>query len=153
MRVFLAGIMQGSHLGSALHNQSYRERIKELLVAHLPHCEIYDPLADHTNSLEYDDQLGRTVFFRHAHLCREVNVVLAFVPQASMGTAIEMWEAHQAGRIVITISPMKHNWAVRFLSHAVYTDLEEFEEAVTSGEFARRLAEIRDRNFPAGSGT
>ena len=63
-------------------------------------------------------------------MCREIDVLLAFVPEASMGTAIEMWEAHQHGAAVITISPLKHNWAVKFLSHALYADLPEFEAAL-----------------------
>ena len=130
MRFFLAGIMQGSHLAATLHNQDYRGRVKQLIEAHFPAAEIYDPLADHSDSLNYDDQRGRTVFFHHNRLCREVDVVLAFVPEASMGTAIEMWEAHQHGRAVITISPMKHNWAVKFLSHEVYGDLDQFELAL-----------------------
>ena len=62
--------------------------------------------------------------------------MLAFVPEASMGTAIEMWEAHQHGRAVITISPMKHNWAVKFLSHELYADLDEFETAIRNGRMA-----------------
>ncbi len=137
MRFFLAGIMQGSHVGSVLHNQSYRARIQQLLKAHFPLAEIYDPLADHAGSLEYDDQTGRDVFFHHNRLCGTVDVVLAFVPEASMGTAIEMWEAHRHGRLVITISPLKHNWAVKFLSHAVFADLEEFEAALRGGDVAR----------------
>lgn len=137
MRFFLAGIMQGSHVGSVLHNQSYRARIQQLLKAHFPLAEIYDPLADHAGSLEYDDQTGRDVFFHHNRLCGTVDVVLAFVPEASMGTAIEMWEAHRHGRLVITISPLKHNWAVKFLSHAVFADLEEFEAAFRGGDVAR----------------
>lgn len=145
MRFFLAGIMQGSHLGSVIHHQGYRDRIKELLKEHLPQAECYDPHDDHRNSLEYDDQLGRTVFFHHNQLCRQVDVVLAFVPQASMGTAIEMWEAYQAGRIVVTVSPLEHNWAVKFLSHVLYADLEQFETALTSGQFAQQLAELQDR--------
>ncbi len=60
-------------------------------------------------------------------------VLLAVVPQASMGTAIEMWEAHQQGRVVITISPLAHNWVVRFLSDVVYPTYEEFEAAVVEG--------------------
>lgn len=141
MRFFLAGIMQGSHLGTALHNQNYRARLKELLAAYFSEAEIYDPLADHANSLDYDDDLGRRVFLHHNQLCREVDVVLAFVPEASMGTAIEMWEAYCAGRTVVTISPLKHNWAVKFLSHALYADVEEFEEDLKSGRLARRLEE------------
>ena len=36
MQFFLAGIMQGSHLGEVLHHQGYRERLKQLLAAHFP---------------------------------------------------------------------------------------------------------------------
>lgn len=143
MRIFLAGIMQGSHLGTVLHNQDYRGRIKRLLVDHIAGANVYDPLADHQNSLNYDDELGRRVFMHHNRLCAEVDVLLAFVPEASMGTAIEMWQAHQHGRVVIAVSPLKHNWTVKFLSHQLYADFEELEAAVTSGEFARRVAEIR----------
>ena len=59
MRVFLAGIMQGSHLGAVLHHQGYRKRLRALLESHLPGAEVYDPLADHANSLKYDDEQGR----------------------------------------------------------------------------------------------
>ena len=145
MRFFLAGIMQGSHQVAALHNQDYRGRIRRLLEAHFPGSDVYDPLADHATSLDYDDQQGRSVFFHHNRLCREVDVVLAFVPEASMGTAVEMWEAYQNGRAVIAVSPMKHNWAVKFLSHQLYADLEELEQAVLSGQLAARLREILDR--------
>ena len=139
MRVFLAGIMQGSHAGPFLHEQDYRPRLLQLLTAHLPGAQVYDPLAEHGDSLNYDEQQGREVFFRHAAMCREVDLLLAFVPQASMGTAIEMWEAHAAGRTVVAISPLAHNWAVRFLSDAVYPDLESFERAVRGGQFAAWL--------------
>ncbi len=145
MRLFLAGIMQGSHLGSVLHNQSYRERIKRLIVEHLSDADLYDPMADHQNSLDYDDEKGRAVFFHHNELCREVDAVIACVPEASMGTAIEMWEAFQHGRAVIAISPLAHNWAVRFLSHAIYRDEEAFEAALRQGEVARCIAEVRSR--------
>lgn len=143
MRIFLAGIMQGSHLGTALHNQDYRGRIKDLLEAHLPGANVYDPLADHRNSLSYDEEQGRRVFMFHNRLCREVDVLLAVVPEASMGTAIEMWEAHEHGRIVMTVSPLRHNWAVKFLSHQLYADLEELEAALTSGRFSARVAEVQ----------
>ncbi len=142
MRFFLAGIMQGSHLAATIHNQDYRRHVKRLLAEHFPGSEVYDPLTDHADSLDYDDQRGRMVFFHHARLSAELDVVVAVVPEASMGTAIEMWEAHRNGKAVITISPMKHNWAVKFLSHALYADLEEFEVALVSGELAERLREI-----------
>ena len=134
--------MQGSHLGLALHGQDYRSWLKELLAEHFPHAEIYDPLADHGNSLAYDEDRGRQVFFYHNRLCAEVDALIAYVPEASMGSAIEMWEAYRHGRAVVTISPLQHNWAVRFLSHEIYADLDEFERALTDGRLARRLVEL-----------
>jgi hypothetical protein len=145
MKFFLAGIMQGSHVGAVLHNQDYRGRIKQLLATHLPGAEIYDPLADHATSLEYDDARARETFWYHNRMCRTVDVVLAFLPEASIGTAIEMFEAFEHGRIVVVVSPMQHNWAVKFLSHLLYGDLEEFERAVISGEFGRKLDELSRR--------
>jgi hypothetical protein len=129
-------------LGTALHNQDYRGHLKRLLALHLPDAEVYDPLADHSNSLSYDDELGRRVFMHHNELCSEVDVVLAFVPEASMGTAIEMWQAHRHGRRVVTISPLKHNWAVKFLSDIRYADVQEFEDALVSGSLLRQLGEL-----------
>jgi hypothetical protein len=73
-------------------------------------------------------------------MCREIDVLLAFVPEASMGTAIEMWEAHRHGAAVITISPLKHNWAVKFLSDALFADIPAFEAALRSGAVGRIVA-------------
>jgi hypothetical protein len=143
MRFFLAGIMQGSYAEALLHDQEYRTRIQHLLETHFPQAEVYDPRANHAESLGYDDVTGRSVFFRHNLMCREVDVLLAFVPEASMGTAIEMWEAYQHGAAVITVSPLKHNWAVKFLSHAVYTDMKELEAALERGDVARCIQSAR----------
>jgi hypothetical protein len=142
--------MQGSHLAAVLHNQDYRRRIKELLETCLPGASVYDPLADHQQSLDYDDTRGSEVFFHHNRLCGEVDVVVAFVPEASMGTAIEMWEAHEHGRgIVIAISPLSHNWAVRFCSHIIFLDIDAFERELSSGMLAveiDRLLEVKRRS-------
>ena len=57
-----------------------------------------------------------------------------------MGTAIEMWEAHEHGRgLVIAISPLSHNWAVKFCSHVVYEDLDRFEADLESGKLLARI--------------
>jgi len=143
MRFFLAGIMQGSRHDTELHQQGYRARLAELLSTHLPEADVYDPLAGHSESVAYNDEDGRRVFYGHNRLCREVDVVIAFVPEASMGTAIEMWEAHEHGcGAVLTISPLAHNWAVRFCSHAIYPDLEAFEDAVRSGDVLRTITHV-----------
>lgn len=144
MRFFLAGIMQGSHLGAVLHDQDYRTWLKARIAEAFPGSQIYDPLADHGQSLGYDDATGRSVFYHHNRMCREVDVVIAFVPEASMGTAIEMWEAHEHGRgVVLTISPLVHNWAIKYCSHAVFPDLQAFDDALQSGRVAQIIAERR----------
>lgn len=146
MRFFLAGIMQGSRQDTALHQQDYRARLDELIAKHVPDAEVYDPLAGHAESVAYNDEEGRRVFYGHNRLCREVDVVIAFVPEASMGTAIEMWEAHEHGRAaVLTISPLAHNWAVRFCSHAIYPDLEAFERAVRDGDVLQTVQSVLSR--------
>jgi len=142
MRIFLAGIMQGSHTEKLLHGQDYRKHLRRLLEDHIPEADVYDPLAEHNGSLGYDNRTGREVFLHHNRMCREVDVLLAFVPEASMGTAIEMWEAYQHGAAVVTISPLRVNWAVRFLSHVLYPDLEAFEAELVDGSLVRRIEEV-----------
>jgi hypothetical protein len=150
MKFFLAGIMQGSHHGAQLHKQDYRGRLRELLVAHVAGAEVYDPLANHRESLGYDESQGRQVFFHHNRMCGASDVVIAFVPEATMGTAIEMWEAFRHGQIVVTISPLALNWAVKFLSHLVYGDVATFEAELISGRFTQQLSGIREQLDSAG---
>lgn len=140
MRFFIAGIMQGSYAGERLHHQGYRDQLKQLLLNHYPDAAVYDPLSEHRDSLTYDDQRGREVFLQHNRMCGEVDVVIAFVPEASMGTAIEIWEAFRHGKVVIAITPLCHNWVIRFCSHAVFADLESFATALRSGELGRRIS-------------
>ncbi len=144
MRFFVAGIMQGSKATKGIHSQDYRREICALIRQHFPQADIYDPLAEHRNSLEYDAAFGKEVFLRHNRMCRQVDVLVAYVPEASMGTAIEMWEAYQHGAVVISISPLRTNWTIRFLSHAIYDDLQQFAAALRSGEVARLIADARN---------
>ncbi len=138
--------MQGSLREAALHSQTYRGRVAELVASAFPGADIYDPLAEHASSIDYDDATGRQVFFEHNCLCREVDVVVAFVPEASMGTAIEMWEAHRHGRVVIAISPLAHNWAIKFLSHAVYPDVEAFATCWPMASIQQTVRRIAERS-------
>jgi len=141
---FIAGIMQGSFHEMALHDQSYRVELAKRLGGHFPDCRVYDPLAHHANSVNYDDAQGRETFLTHNRMCgSEVDVLIAFVPEASMGTAIEMWEAWRNKAVVLTISPMQVNWTVRFLSHAVYPDLPAFFAALDSGEIAAIIDSLK----------
>jgi hypothetical protein len=139
MRIFLAGIMQGSHVAALVHDQMYRNTLRDLVQSHWPEAEVYDPFANHGNSIAYDRRRAGEVFMGHIEMCREFDLLVAYVPEASMGTAIEMWEAHQHGRTVVTITPLVHNWVVQLTSRAVYRDFDAFSHAVNSGEIDRLL--------------
>jgi hypothetical protein len=140
MRFFIAGIMQGSHVEAVLHGQDYREQLTTLLGRFYPDSDIYDPRLEHHQSLNYDDQQGRDVFMMHNRMCGEVDAVVAFLPEASMGTAIEMWEAFRHGRRVVTISPLERNWVVRYCSHLVLEDFSALEQALEDGTFQQVVA-------------
>ena len=60
------------------------------------------------------------------------DLLIAYVPTASMGAALEMYVAHQRGVPVVTISPLAENWVVRALSRRVFPDMESFMRAVQS---------------------
>ncbi len=140
-RVFIAGIMQGSRRANDITAQDYRQQIGAWLTTHVPSVEVVDPFELHPDSVGYSDDDARRTLIDLARLAGRVDAVVAFVPEASMGTALEMWEAYHQGRPVITISPLVHNWVIKGLSTRVLADLAEFRAFVESGEFERVLAE------------
>lgn len=144
MRFFIAGIMQGSYLEMTLHSQNYRNRIREELEKHIPHAEIYDPYDKHPNSSQYAPKTGKDIFLYHNRLCREMDVLIAFAPEATMGTAIEMWEAWQHGAFIACVSPMRKNWTVAFLSHVIYETLDELLQDIRSGVFLKMIEKHRE---------
>jgi hypothetical protein len=139
-RIFLAGIIQGSIQEDKIHQQDYRSEIKEVLRRHVPDAEAFCPIENHPESLGYTFEQGREVFNFLINRAAESDVVLAFVPEASMGTAVEMWETRKRGRLVLTISPMRKNWVVKYFSHRVFATIEEFERFARSGELADLIA-------------
>jgi NAD-dependent SIR2 family protein deacetylase len=136
MRIFICGIIQGSHRELAIHGQSYRARIKEMLARTCPRAEIYCPVDLHPDSLAYDDPRAFKVFHESVQEAKRSDILIAYLPSASMGSAIEMWEAKQAGVKIISITPLQHNWVVRYASDVILKDLDEFERSLESGALA-----------------
>src|SRR5512136_1023356 len=126
MRVFLAGVMQASLAGKGIVDQSYRNAIGDALLAKWPELDVIDPLVLHPNSVEYDDAAARETLFALVTLASSCDLVIAYVPQASMGTALEMNAAYEKGVPVIAISPLRENWVIRALSTRVFLDLDAF---------------------------
>jgi len=140
VKFFIAGIMQGSKVQNSIFGQDYRQEISGLIRSAFPEAEIYDPFAKNQDSITYSKGTGLATFLGHNKMCgTEVDVLIAFVPEASMGTAIEMWEAWKNHALVISISPMKHNWAIKFLSHIIYPDIPAFADAIRKGDVQKAV--------------
>jgi nucleoside 2-deoxyribosyltransferase len=139
MEIFLAGIIQGSGLGTSIHDQSYRQRIRAVLKEAFPEAVIYSPQEEHPNSVMYPDGKGKEVLFEIMERAKQTDLLVAYLPEASMGTAIEMWIAFIAGKKVVAITPMQNNWCVKYLSHRVCSSLADFERFVHSGELKSLL--------------
>jgi len=145
MRIFLSGIIQGSRQGKDIHTQDYRSVLKGVLHRHAPDADLVCPIDLHPRSVDYDEAQARETFDDMVRLAQEADVVVAYLPEASMGTAVEMWEAHKRGALVLTVTPMHENWTIKFLSTRVFPGLDAFESFITSGELSRLLVERSEK--------
>ncbi len=145
MNVFLAGIIQGSLVDAEITSQDWREPIKAALAEHAPQAEVYCHYSRHPNSITYElPEIRRTLADGVAR-SGECDLLVAYVPSASMGTAVEMYEAHRNGVPIVTISPLAANWVLRAYSDAILPDLAAFGEFVAAGELTR-LVETKGRS-------
>ncbi len=136
MKVFLAGIIQGSLAEAEIHRQDWRERIKAVLTRRLPQAEVYCHYTAHPQSIKYDLPAIQSTLAEGNRLSAQCDLLVAYVPEASMGTAIEMYEASRAGAVVLTVSPLKVNWVIRAYSDRIFADTDELDAFLASGELA-----------------
>jgi hypothetical protein len=127
MRVFLCGIIQGSHPDLAVHKQSYREDLRRLVEEYLPDAEVYCPVSLHPESPSYDDDMASKVLEESVEAAKASDLLIAYVPEASMGSAIELWEAKRAGVKVVSVTPLKDNWVIRYASDVILENLRDLE--------------------------
>ncbi len=139
MKIFICGIIQGSHLQACIHSQSYRERLRRILRSYFPQAEIYCPVSLHPNSIEYSDEEARLVFAESVKEATSSDLLIAYLPEASMGSAIEMWEAKKQGVKIVCITPMKLNWIVRITADYIFDTIEDFESFLRQS--SQRLAQ------------
>ena len=145
-RIFLAGIIQGSCLAQDIHSQDYRNRIKRVLKKSFPEALVYCPVENHPDSVVYEDRQASEIFLKHLDMVKQSHLLVVYLPEASMGSAIEMWEASRRGVPVVTITPMKTNWVVRLVSDVICPDLDQFEAMAESGALREKLG----TRFPKG---
>jgi len=145
MDVFLAGIIQGSLAEPAIHPQDWREPIREAIETHCEKANVYCHFEANPNSIDYDDRQMVETLAEGNRRAAASDVVVCWLPEASMGTAVEMHLAAEAGAVVLTISPMAANWVVRAYSDRIFADLGQFEQFLAGGELERLLAHKRSR--------
>jgi hypothetical protein len=144
-RVFIGGIMQGSRRENTIDAQDYRQLIGQCLRRHLLNVEVIDPFELHPNSVDYDTDEALHTLIALAQTAGLADAAVVFLPEASMGTALEMWEAYRGGKPIFAISPLIYNWVVRCLATRVFTGIEEFCAFVASGDFERSLRSAAGR--------
>jgi hypothetical protein len=139
MEIFLAGIIQGSKVEAEIHPQDWREPIQGALARHLPEAQVYCHYSEHPESITYDLPEIRATFEEGLRRVRACDVLVAYLPGASMGTAIEMHEAARSGAAVLTVTPMAANWVVRYCSDRIFPDLAALEAFLGGGGLAELL--------------
>jgi len=139
MHVFIAGVMQGARLDDQVDDQNYRVRITEALKTHLPDIKVSDPWALNPGSVDYDEARARRTFLEMTTLAGEADLLIAYLPSVSMGTAMEMWQAYQSNTYIVAITPHVHQWAIRFTADEVLPDLESLLANIQDGHLWRRL--------------
>lgn len=137
MHVFIAGVMQGARLDDQVDDQNYRVRITEALRSQLPDIQIIDPWALNPDSVNYDEARARSTFLDMTVQAGEADLLIAYLPTVSMGTAMEMWQAFQSDTYIVAVTPHVHHWAIRFTADEVLPDLESLMTKIQDGYFSR----------------
>ncbi|MGD2078203.1 MAG: hypothetical protein PVH18_07455 [Chloroflexota bacterium] len=141
VHVFIAGVMQGSRSDHLIGDQDYRARISAALEKCWPGVQITDPYALHPGSVDYKMDDVRSTFESMTGMAGEADLIIAYLPTASMGTAIEMWTAYKANKYVIAVTELRHNWVVKVTADEVVPDMDALLALLESG----RLAQILNR--------
>ena len=139
IKIYISGILRGSR-ENEFYPQCYRKRIVDIIqkswesaVVHCPNIKgaVSDTETLKDTAKEFEQQLS---------MLKKSNIVVAYIPEASMGCAIEVYNASMRGKYVVTITPMKSNRMIRMFSHEIYDSVDSFEQACLVGKFKKDFA-------------
>ena len=133
MHIFIAGVMQGARLDDQIDEQNYRLTIVQSIEENHPEAQITDPWALNPHSVRYDETRARETFLTMTALAGEADILIAYLPIVSMGTAMEMWEAYRSGAYIIAVTPHIHHWAIRFTADEIIPDLDTLLGMIKNG--------------------
>jgi hypothetical protein len=144
-QVFIGGIMQGSIREMAVHAQDYRDAIADIVRRYHPGVAIIDPRALHPDSVRYEREQAVSTFLAMLDKAASADVLIAYLPEASLGTALEIWRAYRAGKPVLAISPMANNWMLWATATHILPDLDAFERYVAEGGLGPYVGRDREK--------
>jgi hypothetical protein len=142
--------------------ESEVSKIKEALVEKFRYAIIFDPydvyVRDRVHVFSKTQEPGKSwgveVYKRSLEIAAAADVLIAYLPKRSMGTADEMSFAKRNKRLVISICPPVesdpegiNNWTVIAHSNIRYTSVGDFIEGVKSNIIQRELR-IPEINIP-----
>lgn len=132
MKVFLAGIIQGGLAGDNLHDQDYRTAISDIIESVYPSAVIVEPHRENPDRLDWPRERQSAMFLDYVAEAAACDVLIAWLPGPSMGTAVEMYAAFQAGVPIVAITPLTQNWTIFTLAWRCLPDLKAFADFVLS---------------------
>lgn len=141
---FLSGVMQGKKAdGEGIEgtvNQDYRGQIKAVVLAADPSATVVEPwdLVGGFVQSTYPEGTPQSDMFRDdAHVrqafqicvdaAAKADVVISYLPEASMGSAVEIHSARATGRKVLVVAPgsMAGNWVVRSYADRTFASIDD----------------------------
>ena len=141
MKIFISGVMQGSIMGEGIQGQDYRQVIYEAVKTRYPEAEIYDPFRVFPDSVTYDDERAKKTLFVIAEQAASSDIVIAYLPEASMGTGLEMIRAYDQGKRILSISTLEKNWFIKAVSDKMFESLEDFCAWLQQADLAGMITE------------
>lgn len=86
----------------------------------------------HRLNLAWPDKAA--MFRRYVDVAGQVDLLIAYLPEASMGSAMEMWSAYTAGVPILAVSPLRSNWALAATASLILDDLDSFRSFLRACE-------------------
>ena len=170
---FLSGVMGGSGAGSsklvgiAVESQDYRAQMRDAILAADATADIVDPaqivegrapeLHPHGAPIDWsEDAAVGTMFGECVATAANCDVVVSYLPTASMGSAVELHAAYVAGRLILVVAPgekMKGNWVVRSYADKVFDNVTELQDWLVGAVASDSLKGKVQRPFSSSMAT
>ena len=141
---FLSGVMQGRKAdGDGVEgtvSQDYRRLITAAIQSADPSARVVEPwdlvggvcqslYAEGTpqSDMFKDDAHVRLAFGVVVDAAAAADIVVSYLPEASMGSAVEIHAARAAGRTILVVAPgsMAQNWVIRSYADYVFASIDE----------------------------